>query len=65
MKEIKIATAQFETRNGDKEYNLSRIEELTGRASGQGARIVSFHEGCIPSYTFVRNLNREEMFALA
>lgn len=65
MKDIRIATAQFETRNGDKEYNFSRIEELSGRAAEQGARIVSFHEGCIPSYTFVRNLDKEEMFDLA
>jgi predicted amidohydrolase len=65
VKDIRIATAQFETRNGDKEYNLSRIEELTGRAAGQGARVVSFHELCIPAYTFLQNLNKEEMFGLA
>jgi len=65
MQDIRIATAQFETRNGDKEYNFSRIEELTGRASGQGARVVSFHELCIPAYTFLQNLDREEMFDIA
>ena len=65
MKDIRIATAQFETRNGDKEYNFSRIEELTGRAAGQGARVISFHELCIPSYTYLKDLDREEMFGLA
>ena len=38
MKEINIATAQFQTRNGDKEYNLSRIEALTAEAAGKGAQ---------------------------
>jgi predicted amidohydrolase len=65
MEEIKIATAQFETRNGDKEYNFSRIEDLTGKAVSQGARIVSFHELCIPSYTYLKKLNKHEMFEVA
>ena len=65
MEEIKIATAQFETRNGDKEYNFSRIEDLTGKAVSQGAKIVSFHELCIPSYTYLKNLNKHEMFEVA
>ena len=65
MQDIRIATAQFETRNGDKEYNFSRIEELTGRAVEQGARVVSFHELCIPAYTFLQHLDKEEMFEIA
>jgi len=65
MKDIRIATAQFETRNGDKEYNFSRIEELAGRAAEQGARVVSFHELCIPAYTYLQNLDKEEMFEIA
>ena len=47
MNEINIATAQFQTQNGDKEYNLSRIEKLTKEAAGKGAHAVSFHELCI------------------
>jgi predicted amidohydrolase len=65
MKEIRIATAQFETRKGDKAFNLSRIEELAGRAAEQGAKVVCFHELCIPSYTFLRNLERDELLSLA
>lgn len=65
MKEITVATAQFQTRNGDKEYNLSRIEELTARAAREGARVVSFHELCITSYTFLRNLSRAQLSDLA
>ncbi len=65
MKDIRIATAQFETRNGDKAYNLSRIEELAGRAADQGAEIVCFHELSIPAYTFLRNLSKAEISGLA
>jgi predicted amidohydrolase len=65
MKEINIATTQFQTRNGDKKYNLSRIEELTKEAAGKGARIVSFHEMSITSYTFTNKLSRAKIFELA
>ncbi len=65
MQDIRIATAQFEPRNGDKEFNLSRIEELTGRAAAQGARVVSFHELCIPAYTYLQKMDKEELFAIA
>ena len=65
MKEIRIATAQFQTRNGDKTYNLSRIGELTKEAADKGARIVSFHELSITSYSFLRKLSRGEILELA
>ena len=65
MREINIATAQFQTRNGDKKYNISRIEELTREAAKKGARIVSFHELSISSYTFLSELSREELVDLA
>jgi predicted amidohydrolase len=65
MKDIRIAAAQFENKNGDKEYNLSRIRELTKKAVQQGAEVVSFHEGCISGYTFIRKLDKEALSALA
>jgi predicted amidohydrolase len=65
MKEINIATAQFQTRDGDKAYNLSRIEALTAEAASKGARMVSFHELCISSYTYLSKLSREELMDIA
>ncbi len=65
MREITIAAAQFQTRNGDKEYNLARMEELTARAVEMGAEVVSFHELCITSYSFLQNLERPEIEKLA
>jgi predicted amidohydrolase len=65
MKPIKIATVQFENRSGDKEFNLSRIAELSQQAAEAGADIISFHECSITGYTFARHLNRTQMLELA
>lgn len=65
MRDIRIATAQFEHRDADKPYNLARIRELTRKAVEQGAEIVSFHEVCIPAYTWLQTLSRDELAAVA
>jgi predicted amidohydrolase len=65
MKALKIATAQFENRSGDKEYNLEIIRQMAMQASESGADVVSFHECSITGYTFARNLTRSQMLDLA
>jgi predicted amidohydrolase len=65
MKDIMIATAQFEHKCGDKEYNLNKIDELCAKAVEQGARIVSFHELSITGYTFLKRLAKNELNDLA
>lgn len=65
MKNFKIATAQFENRSGDKEYNLSVIEQLAKEASNQGAQAIAFHECSVTGYTFARHLNKQQMLELA
>ena len=65
MRDIRVAVAQFEHKNGDKPYNLSRIEELTRRAAEQGAEIVGFHECSVSGYTFLQHLSRDELVSLA
>lgn len=65
MEPLKIATAQFEHKSGDKDYNLSIIESLSAQAAAEGARVVAFHECSVSGYTFARHLSREQMLALA
>ena len=65
MREIRVGAAQFEARDADKPYNLSRIDALTRRAVDAGAEIVSFHECCIPGYTFLQTLPRSRIAELA
>lgn len=65
MKNLKIATAQFENKSGDKAYNLSVIEQLTKEAADKGAQAIAFHESSITGYTFARHLSRSEMLELS
>lgn len=65
MQPLRIATAQFEHRSGDKAYNLSVIRRLSARAAEQGAQVVAFHECSVTGYSFARHLSREQMLNLA
>ncbi len=65
MDKIKIATAQFENKSGDKAYNLSVIESLAKNAANDGANVIAFHECSITGYTFARDLSKEQMLGLA
>jgi predicted amidohydrolase len=65
MENIRISTAQFENRSGDKEYNLSKIELLAGSAARNGSDVIAFHECSVTGYTFARNLSKAEMLDVA
>jgi predicted amidohydrolase len=65
MDNIRISTAQFENRSGDKEYNLSVIDKLSAAAASEGSQVIAFHECSITGYTFALNHNKEQMLGLA
>ena len=65
MDKIKISTAQFENKSGDKSYNLSVIESLAKKAAQEGSNVIAFHECSITGYTFARSLSKEQMLGLA
>jgi predicted amidohydrolase len=66
MKEVlRISTAQFENKSGDKDYNLSVIDRLSKKAAEQGADAIAFHECSVTGYSFARHLSKEQMVALA
>ncbi|HLK30568.1 MAG TPA: nitrilase family protein [Puia sp.] len=65
MDKIKISTAQFENKSGDKNYNLSVIEKLSQKAAEEGSHAIAFHECSITGYTFARNLSKEQMLDIA
>lgn len=50
METLKIATAQFENRSGDKSYNLNIMESLSTKAANEGAKIV---------YTLLQNNHQD------
>ena len=65
MDKLKISTAQFEHKSGDKNYNLTVIENLSKKAANEGSQVIAFHECSITGYTFARHLSKEQMLALA
>lgn len=65
MDKMKISTAQFENKSGDKNYNLSIIEKLAKSAAAGGSDVIAFHECSITGYTFARHLTKEQMLDLA
>jgi predicted amidohydrolase len=65
MESLKISSAQFENKSGDKEYNLSVINMLSAKAATNGSKVIAFHECSVTGYTFARKLSREQMLDLA
>jgi predicted amidohydrolase len=65
MENLRIASAQFENKSGDKEYNLSVIDSLAAKAAANGCNVVAFHECSVTGYTFARKLSREQMLDIA
>lgn len=65
MENIKITTAQFENRSGDKGYNLAVIERLAAEAAAEGSNVIAFHECSITGYTFAKDLSKKELLKIA
>jgi predicted amidohydrolase len=65
MRDIRVATVQFQHAPGDKEYNLGRIRHFVAAAAEADVEMIVFPEMCITGYWHVRNLSREGVEALA
>jgi predicted amidohydrolase len=65
MNNLKVSTAQFENKSGDKAYNLSVIDKLAGKAAAEGSQVIAFHECSITGYTFAMPFTKEQMLEVA
>jgi len=65
MRDIRVATVQFQHRAGDKAYNLNRVKQFATEAAAAGVEIIAFPEMCLTGYWHVRKLSRPEVEALA
>ncbi len=65
MNNIKVATAQFENKSGDKGYNLAVIERIAAEAAAEGSNVIAFHECSITGYTFAKDLSKNELLKIA
>ncbi len=68
MRDIRVATVQFQHAAGDKAYNFGRIRHfVTAAARAARARVemIAFPEMCLTGYWHVRKLSRAAFEALA
>ena len=65
MRDIRVATVQFQHAPGDKSYNLGRVRHFVTRAASSGVELIVFPEMCLTGYWHVRKLSREAFEALA
>jgi predicted amidohydrolase len=65
MEKIRIATAQFENRSNDKQYNLAVIKRLSAQAAAEGAHVICFHECSVTGYSFARNLTTAQLLEIS
>ena len=65
MKNIRVASVQFEHAPSDKKTNLAKIKSYVAEAAAQGVELIVFPECCITGYLFMRQLTAEQMEALA
>lgn len=65
MKDIRVASVQFNHRAGDKRYNLAIIKKYVEQAAEQGVKIIVFPEMCITGYWHISKLKKEQINSLA
>jgi predicted amidohydrolase len=65
MRDIRVATIQFQHAPGDKAYNLGRVKHYVAEAARAKVELIAFPEMCLTGYWHVRNLSREAFVALA
>jgi predicted amidohydrolase len=65
MRDIRVATVQFQPAAGDKAYNLSRVRHFVAQATRARVEIIAFPEMCVTGYWHVRKLSRAAFEALA
>ena len=65
MRNVRVASVQFQHAPGDKESNLAKVRSFVKDPAARRAQIVAFPEMCITGYWHVRNLSREEVAGLA
>ena len=65
MRDIRVATVQFQHEPGNKAYNLGRVRHFVTEAARSDVEIIAFPEMCLTGYWHVRKLSRESVEALA
>lgn len=64
MEKVKVASVQFEHKDGDKTANLKKIEDFVIQASKENVQIIAFPECCITGYWYLKDLTEEQLLEL-
>jgi len=65
MKNIRVASVQFEHKPKNKETNFAKVKSFVEKASRQNVEIIVFPECCLTGYWFLRHLSRDELVEIA
>src|ERR1051326_6590409 len=65
MRNMTVASVQFESAPGNKLANLGKIRAFAEKAAHRNVELIVFPECCITGYWFLRHLSRDELGALA
>jgi predicted amidohydrolase len=65
MKNIRVASVQFEHVAADKKANLAKINYFVQKAAVKGVELIVFPEACITGYLFLRRPSRKEIQSMA
>lgn len=65
MKNMRVASVQFQHMPSDKPANLKKIQAFVAQAATRQVELIAFPEMCITGYWHVRNLSKAEIQALA
>ena len=65
MRDIRVASVQFEHTANDKGANLAKVSSFVKKAARLGTEIVAFPECCVTGYWHLRHLGREQIRELA
>src|SRR5437762_2667655 len=65
MRDIRVATVQFQHAAGDKAYNFGRVRHFVTEAARARVEMIAFPEMCLTGYWHVRKLSRAAFEALA
>ena len=65
MRDIRVATVQFQSAPGVKAHNLARVREFVSEAARAKVELIAFPEMCVTGYWYLRKLPRDAVEALA
>jgi predicted amidohydrolase len=65
LRDIRVATVQFQPEPGNTTYNMDRVRHFVREAAEQKVELLAFPEMCLTGYWHVRKLAREQFEALS